>query len=51
VIPYTRGDLVSRAHSTGEVLHEEHLEGGTRLRALVDSQLAAEIDAAIVPAS
>ncbi|MBK0330536.1 GTPase HflX [Brachybacterium sp. MASK1Z-5] len=43
VVPYTRGDLVSRAHSTGEILGEEHLPEGTRLHARVDSALAAEI--------
>ncbi|MDO5662868.1 MAG: GTPase HflX [Brachybacterium sp.] len=43
VVPYTRGDLVSRVHSTGEVLEEEHLAEGTRLHARVDEALAAEI--------
>ncbi|TGO05883.1 GTPase HflX [Serinibacter arcticus] len=43
VVPYTRGDLVSQAHDTGEVLDEEHLEEGTRLRARVDSSLAAAL--------
>ena len=43
VVPYTRGDLVSQAHTTGEVLGEEHLEEGTRLRARVDSSLAAAL--------
>ena len=46
VVPYTRGELVSRAHSTGEVLAEEHLETGTRLHARVDAALAAELEAA-----
>ncbi|MCS6712381.1 GTPase HflX [Brachybacterium sp. EF45031] len=46
VVPYTRGDLISRAHSTGEVLAEEHLEEGTRLHARVDEALAAELRAA-----
>jgi GTPase len=43
VVPYTRGDLVSQAHTTGEVLGEEHLEQGTRLCARVDSSLAAAL--------
>ncbi|PWD50043.1 GTPase HflX [Serinibacter arcticus] len=48
VVPYTRGDLVSQAHTTGEVVGEEHLEQGTRLRARVDSGLAAALrDAAV----
>lgn len=45
VVPYTRGDLVSRAHSTGEVLSEEHVADGTRLHARVDAALAAELTA------
>lgn len=47
VVPYTRGDLISQAHTSGDVLAEEHLEGGTRLHALVDSQLAAALHAAV----
>ena len=43
VVPYSRGDLVSRAHTTGEVLAEEHLMEGTRVHALVDETLAAEM--------
>ena len=37
------GDLVSRVHTTGEMLHEEHLPEGTRVHALVDETLAAEL--------
>ena len=43
VVPYSRGDLVSRVHTTGEMLHEEHLPEGTRVHALVDETLAAEL--------
>ena len=43
VVPYSRGDLVSRAHTDGEVLAESYAEGGTRLHALVDPALAAEL--------
>ena len=43
VVPYSRGDIVSRAHTTGEVLAEEHLMEGTRVHALVDETLAAEM--------
>ena len=43
VVPYSRGDLVSRIHSTGEVLAEEHLMEGTRVHARVDEMLAAEL--------
>lgn len=34
IVPYDRGDLVAAAHADGEVLSEEHLPEGTRLRAL-----------------
>ena len=46
LVPYSRGDLVSRAHNTGEILAEEHTGTGTRLTALVDEALAAELVAA-----
>ena len=44
VVPYSRGDLISRVHTTGEVLAEEHLMEGTRLHARVDEALAAELN-------
>jgi GTP-binding protein HflX len=43
LVPFTRGDLVARAHRTGEVLSETYEAEGTRLRALVDPALAAEL--------
>lgn len=43
VVPYSRGDLISRVHSTGEVISEEHQMDGTHLRARVDEALAAEL--------
>ncbi len=46
VVPYERGDLVSRAHTEGEVLVEEHREEGTFLSARVHHGLAAAIEAA-----
>jgi GTP-binding protein HflX len=46
VVPYRRGDLVSRVHEHGDIDHEEHTERGTALRARVDAQLAAELHAA-----
>lgn len=46
VVPYERGDLLSRVHSTGEVLAEEHRMDGTHLRARVDEALAAELHGA-----
>lgn len=40
LIPYNRGDLVSRIHEEGEIITEEHLENGTSLHARVDGALA-----------
>ncbi|WP_240674990.1 GTPase HflX [Cellulomonas endophytica] len=48
VVPYSRGDLVSRAHEHGEVDAEEHRPEGTLLRARVDATLAAELEAVAV---
>ena len=48
VVPYGRGDLVSRVHSEGEIDAEEHTEHGTALRARVGADLAAELKAASV---
>ena len=46
VVPYGRGDLVSRTHADGEVLDVEHVAEGTRLHARVDKALAAALTAA-----
>ena len=43
VLPYDRGDLVSKVHLTGRVIEIEYLEAGTRLVALVSQDLAAEL--------
>lgn len=43
VLPYDRGDLVSKVHLTGKVIEIEYLESGTRLVALVSQDLAAEL--------
>ncbi|HWK90762.1 MAG TPA: GTPase HflX [Luteimicrobium sp.] len=48
VVPYDRGDLVSRVHADGQIEHEEHTADGTALRARVDAALAAELRAASV---
>ncbi|EIV96022.1 GTPase HflX [Frankia sp. QA3] len=45
LVPYTRGDLVSRVHAHGEVLELEHTADGTRLLARVSPSLAAELHA------
>ncbi|WP_163547421.1 GTPase HflX [Candidatus Frankia nodulisporulans] len=44
LLPYTRGDLVSRIHAIGEVLSQEHTGDGTRLTARVSAALAADLD-------
>jgi GTPase len=44
VIPYDRGDLLSRAHDEGEVLVVAHGGAGTELTARVPLGLAAELD-------
>ena len=43
VIPYSRGDLVSRIHLAGKVLDTEYVEEGTSLKALVREDLAHEL--------
>ena len=43
LVPYGRGDLIARVHSTGELLSETHLESGTRIVARVDPVLAAAL--------
>ncbi|MDQ1288202.1 MAG: GTPase [Actinomycetota bacterium] len=43
LVPYSRGDIVSRLHEQGEILLEEHLGDGTRVKARVKPALAAEL--------
>jgi GTP-binding protein HflX len=43
-VPYTRGDLVARAHAAGEVTRAEHGPDGTLLEARVPPELAAELE-------
>jgi GTP-binding protein HflX len=45
-VPYSRGDLVARAHAEGEVQHTEHIPDGTLLQARVPPALAAQLEAA-----
>jgi GTPase len=42
-VPYSRGDLVARAHAAGEVTRAEHGPDGTLLEARVPPELAAEL--------
>jgi len=46
VVPYSRGDLVARAHAEGEVLQAEHTDDGTLLQARVLPGLAMQLEAA-----
>ncbi|MFI7587613.1 GTPase HflX [Spongisporangium articulatum] len=46
LIPFDRGDLVSRVHAEAEVLAQEHTASGTRLRARVSPTLARLLNAA-----
>jgi GTP-binding protein HflX len=43
VIPYDRGDLVSRVHADGRVQQTEHISDGTRIKARVPVALAASL--------
>ena len=43
VIPYDRGDLVSRVHADGRVQQTEHITDGTRIKARVPVALAASL--------
>ena len=46
VVPYSRGDLVSRVHAEGEIDTVDYVETGTRVVARVGAALAAEIEGA-----
>ena len=43
LVPYDRGDLVSRIYEEAEILHEEYAPDGTHVRAKVMGDLAAEL--------
>ncbi len=49
VVPYERGDLISRVHRHGEVEAIEHEAGGSRVRARVRAELADELRRAALP--
>ncbi|WP_082310729.1 GTPase HflX [Nonomuraea sp. SBT364] len=44
LVPYERGDLISRAHKEGEVLSVDHVEDGTILHARVLPSLHQELE-------
>jgi GTP-binding protein HflX len=43
VVPYSRGDLVSRIHLNSRILSLEYLEEGTKISAMVKPELAADL--------
>jgi GTPase len=45
LLPYDRGDLLSRVHDNGEVISVEHTADGTLLKARVTEALAGELEA------
>jgi len=49
LVPFTRGDLVARVHTEGEVLEEQHQPEGTLLRARVRADLAAALSEFAAP--
>jgi GTP-binding protein HflX len=52
LLPYSRGDLVSRLHDDATILTESHTGEGTLLTARVKPDLAGELSAyAVAPAS
>ncbi len=44
LVPYTRGELISRVHAEGELVDEEHTADGTRVRAKVRVDLASALE-------
>ncbi|HET8988348.1 MAG TPA: GTPase HflX, partial [Humibacillus sp.] len=51
LVPYERGDLISRLHEEGEILESEHVAEGTRLRAKVTPTMEPDLAAYAVVAS
>jgi GTP-binding protein HflX len=45
LLPYDRGDLVSRLHEEADVIASEHTSDGTRVKARVHADLASELAA------
>ncbi|MGE3194847.1 MAG: GTPase HflX, partial [Microbacteriaceae bacterium] len=45
LVPYDRGEVISRLHVSGRVLSSEYEEEGTRVRALVHPRRIAELEA------
>ncbi|MFZ2528010.1 MAG: GTPase HflX [Rhodococcus sp. (in: high G+C Gram-positive bacteria)] len=43
MLPYTRGDLLARIHTDGQILESAHVEDGTRVHARVPQALASAL--------
>ena len=48
LVPYHRGDLISRIHDEGEILESEHVADGTRVRARVTPAVEADLSDYVV---
>jgi GTP-binding protein HflX len=48
LVPYDRGDLISRIHEQGEILTSEHVADGTRVRAKVTPAIEADLSDYVV---
>ncbi|MDC5695784.1 GTPase HflX [Intrasporangium calvum] len=48
LVPYHRGDLISRIHDEGEILASEHVADGTRVRARVTPAIEADLSDYVV---
>lgn len=44
LVPYERGDLINRIHQEGELLEADHTADGTAVHALVNADLAADLE-------
>jgi GTPase len=51
LVPYSRGELVSRVHSEAKIISMDHTEAGTRIDALVKPQLANDLSEFALDAS
>jgi GTP-binding protein HflX len=51
LIPYSRGDLVSRIHSEARIVSVDHQDAGTLVEARVKPQLASELNVFLLDAS
>ena len=48
LVPYDRGDVISRLHVQGRVLSTDYQEGGTLVKAMVHSARVAELQEFLV---